>query len=134
MNFLGSLAFERCNITFLNSQISPNQNEKNQVILVDHETTFIGYNFSIDAKMINSIVLNNHSFCSLINGRISNFKIGLVAKKISKETLSNCTIQNNKKLTSPNLSRHQQNHIFEELKQISINAIIMELLYPMLFF
>jgi hypothetical protein len=100
LNLLGSLAFDKCNVTIFNSQISPNQNETEQVILADNETTFIAHNLTIDSKEIKSIVVNNHSLSSLTNCSITNFQIATQVKNASKVFFFNCTVQNNIKITN----------------------------------
>jgi hypothetical protein len=67
MNFVGSFVYDKVDVVFINSQISPNENEKEQVILAENETILIAEQLTFDAKNINSIVINNHSFSSFIN-------------------------------------------------------------------
>jgi hypothetical protein len=59
MNLLGSFEFHKCNVAIINSQISPNQKDKYFVILEDNETTLITSNLIIDARNINSIIVDN---------------------------------------------------------------------------
>jgi hypothetical protein len=92
MNFIGSFVFDNCDVVFVNSQISPNKNEREQVILAENETILIAEQLTIDAKNINSIVINNHSTSSFTNSRISNFLIGANVKNIDSNAINNHSI------------------------------------------
>jgi hypothetical protein len=64
------------------------------VNLADNETTLITYNLTIDAKNINSIIVDNKSTSSFTNSKISNFLTGANVKNRYKAFFVDYIIQN----------------------------------------
>jgi hypothetical protein len=103
MKLTGSFVFDKCEVVFVNSQVSVNENEKGQVIFKENETMFIAEQLSIDTKNNNSIVINNHYISSFTNSKILNFLIEAKKKNESKTFFINCKIENNKELEKSNM-------------------------------
>jgi hypothetical protein len=84
LNLIGSLAFENCNVTIIDSEITQNQLENEFVLLADLKTTLIASNLKMNGKSINLIVIEHQSICSFTNCIMSNFQIAIQVNNQSK--------------------------------------------------
>jgi hypothetical protein len=74
--------------------ITPDQNQRDFVIYADNSTTLVAFNFKIDSKKINSIIIDHQSTCTFTNSEITNFKTAANVQNESKLFFLNCSIQN----------------------------------------
>jgi hypothetical protein len=112
MKIFGSLVFDKCNVVISNSTISSDETQKDFVISADNSTTFVAFNLKVDAKTINSILVDRHSTGTFTNCEFSNFKIAAKIQNESKAFFLNCSVKNTQNIpNSQFLNISNQSHV-----------------------
>jgi hypothetical protein len=112
MNLLGSLVFDKCNVVISNSTIFSDESQKDFVISADNSTTFVAFNLKVDAKNINSILVDHHSTVTFMNCEILNFTTATKIQNESKAFFLNCSVKNTQNVAkSQFLNISNQSHV-----------------------
>jgi hypothetical protein len=128
LNLLGSLAFDNCNVTIVNSQISPNPNLEDFVILADNKSTLIADKVKVNSNKINSIIVKNQSISSFTQCQISNYLTGITIDNESKTFFLNCQLKNENEIDNSQFIKISQKSTFQVIEstfqKCSANAIV----------